>query len=367
MNMKIKRIDAICQDIPLTSPFKFASTELKMLPYAWVRVETDAGVIGYGECPTYWDPSGETQHAAVGAIDLVSPSLVGVDAYDFEKVFQIFDSIAYGAFAAKCGLDMALYDIVGKYLNVPVYVLLGGGGYTVPVNAVLPLGVENIENRVEKLINEGYTTFKIKVGVDLQQELDLTATVSKILPKTSRIFVDANQGWNDAKTALRALKKFEDLGVVWVEQPIKAHDIDGLKLLRQSIGMSIIVDESLYSPFDAIRIIKEGAADMFNIKLAKSGGMYIGKKLFSIAQASNLGCMLGSMIESSLGMLANYHFARSHKMVTCGLSAYSYVAEKIDVGISFSNGEMRLAEERPGLGYPDSTPFEEQFKKGVSS
>lgn len=362
--MKIKTIDAICCDIPLSTTFKFASTELKLLPYAWVRVETEDGLVGYGECPTYWDPSGETQQAAVGAISLIAPSLTGLEAYDMEKIFQIFDATAYGAFAAKCGLDMALYDIVGKSLNVPAYILMGGGSYSVYVNAVLPLGVENIEARVEQLLGQGYTTFKIKVGIDLPRELELVKIVTRMLPPETRIFVDANQGWKDAKSALRALGRFEELGVVWVEQPIQAHDIGGLKLIRQSIGMSVIVDESLYSPIDALRIIKEDAADIFNIKLAKCGGLYLGKKLYAIAQAGNISCMLGSMIESSLGMLANYHFARSHPMITCGLSAYSYVAEKIDVGITFTNGQMQLAVERPGLGYPDATPFEEKFKKG---
>lgn len=361
--MKIKTIKAICCDIPLSTPFKFASTELKSLPYAWVRVVTDDGIVGYGECPTYWDPSGETQQAAVGAIDLVSPAIIGLEAYNMEAIFQIFDATAYGAFAAKCGLDMALYDIVGKYLNVPAYVLLGGGNYSVNVNAVLPLGVQDIETRVQQLLNQGYSTFKVKVGVNLQQEFELLKIVSGLLPTNAKIFVDANQGWKDAKSALRALRRFEELGVVWVEQPIQAHDIEGLRLLRQSIGMSVIVDESLYSPVDALRIIKAEAADMFNIKLAKCGGLYLGKKLYSIAQAGNISCMLGSMIESSLGMLANYHFARSHPMVTCGLSAYSYVAEKIDVGITFTNGQMMLVADKPGLGYPDEAPFEEKFKE----
>ena len=360
--MKIKTINAICCNIPLSSTFKFASTELRLLPYAWVRVETEDGIIGYGECPTYWDPSGETQQAAVGAIDLVAPQLIGLEVYNMENIFQIFDATAYGAFAAKCGLDMALYDIVGKSLNVPVYILLGGGGYSVNVNAVLPMGIQNIETRVKQLLSQGYLTFKVKVGVDLQQELGLLKTVSRLLPAETRIFVDANQGWKDAKSAIRAIRCFEELGVVWVEQPIRANDIDGLKLIRQSVNMSVILDESLYSSIDALRLIKADAVDIFNIKLAKCGGMYLGKKLFAVAQAGNISCMLGSMIESSLGMLANYHFARAHPMITCGLSAYSYVAEKIDVGITFTNGQMSLSAERPGLGYPDATPFEEKFQ-----
>jgi L-alanine-DL-glutamate epimerase-like enolase superfamily enzyme len=101
---------------------------------------------------------------------------------------------------------------------------------------------------------------------------------------------------------------------------------------------------------------------MFNIKLAKSGGMFLGSKLFAIAQAANTPCMLGSMIESSLGMLANYHFARAHPMATCGLSAYSYVKDPISVGLRLSGGTLQLDGEYPGLGYPDPAPFERVFQ-----
>lgn len=364
MSQKILKIDAVCQDIPLIKPFKFASGSLSYLPYAWVRVVTEDGLVGYGECPTYWDPSGETQLAAIGAIQHVAPSIIGIEAYDFEKIFRIFDKISYGAFAAKCGLDMALYDIVGKWLGIPAYVLLGGSSSDIPVNAVIPLGIiddQELTTTVKKLLSNGHITFKIKVGVDLKQETDLVRRLLEILPSEARVFLDANQAWGDAKTAIRAIRRFEKLGVVWVEQPVHAQDINGLRSVRQAVDVSIIADESLYSPVDALRLIEAKAVDMFNIKLAKCGGMFLGKKLFSLAQAGNINCMLGSMIESSLGMLANYHFAKAHPMVTCGLSAYTYVSEPVEVGIRFSNGQMLLDEERPGLGYPDPHPFERAF------
>src|SRR5207302_1815086 len=135
----------------------------------------------------------------------------------------------------------------------------------------------------------------------------------------------------------------------------------GLRTVREAVDVSIIADESVYSPVDALRLIRADAVDMINIKLAKSGGMYLGKKLHAIAQAGNLACMLGSMVESSLGMLANYHFARAYQMVTCGLSAYSLVDGDVDVGLQLANGELTVAEERPGLGYPDGSAYERYF------
>jgi L-alanine-DL-glutamate epimerase-like enolase superfamily enzyme len=360
--LKISEIKIVPRDIPLKVPFRFASCTLTSLPYAWIRVRTNEGITGYGECPTYWDPSGETQKSAIGAIEHIASQLIGLDPVNLELIFNLFDSVLYGAFAAKCGLDMALYDIQGKVLGVPVHNLLGGRNYTVPVNAVIPLGQKDeIAGVVQKLLEEGFSIFKVKVDRKVENCLSLIQTVAENVDSGCTIFVDANQSWGDAKTAIRAIRKLEKHGVVWVEQPIYAHDIAGLRQVRKSVSASIIVDESLYSHFDAIKIIRSDAADMFNVKLAKSGGMYLGKKLYAVAQAANIPCMLGSMIESSLGMLANYHFACTHRMETCGLSAYSYVADPIDVGLKIENGKLIKTSDIAGLGYPDPEPFEIAF------
>lgn len=362
--MQIKKLSAIKRNLSLSFPFKFASYELTYLPYAWVRLETTDGTVGYGECPTYWDPSGETQHAAVGAIEHIEPSLTGIDVFDLEHIFSIIDSQIYGAFAAKCGIDMALYDIIGRKLNIPVYRLLGGGIQTVIVNGILPLGLDDdlMEKRVQEQLNAGHRIFKVKVGKNLKKEIEVVRKARSLLPEDAIIFLDANQGWQTPKTAIRAIRQFEPFEISWVEQPVWSQDIDGLKQVRDSVDVDIIADESLYSPVDAIRLIRSDAVDMFNIKLAKSGGMYIGKKIWNIAQAANIDCALGSMIESSLGMLANYHFARSIPMKTCGLSAFQLIKDDIDVGLKIENGELILKSDEPGLGYTDASLFEAYFQ-----
>ncbi len=107
--MKITNINATPKNFSLSAPFKFASCTLEYLPYALVQVKTDEGLTGYGECPAYWDPSGETQESAIGAIKFISPNLIGKSPFQIEQIMHFFDSQAYGAFSAKCGLDMALY------------------------------------------------------------------------------------------------------------------------------------------------------------------------------------------------------------------------------------------------------------------
>lgn len=362
--MKITEINAIPKDFELEKPFKFASCTLTKLPYVLVQVKTDEGITGYGECPAYWDPSGETQESAVGAINFIRGGIVGKQPSQIEKIMNFFDSQAYGAFSAKCGLDMALYDINGKRLGVPAHELLAGNNYEVKVNAVIPLTTkENAAEIARKFSNDGFEYFKVKVGIDLQKELEILDAISGAVGKQKKIFVDANQGWNSPKEAIRSIRKMEKHDLAWVEQPIRAFDWSGLKEVKNSVDVPVMADESLYSYQDAFKMAKNSIVDMFNIKLAKSGGMYLGSKIKTIADAANIPCVLGSMIESSLGMLADYHFAKSYEMKVCGLSASGYIKNNYDFGLKMEGDKLVLKRENPGLGYPDEDVLKNEFKR----
>jgi L-alanine-DL-glutamate epimerase-like enolase superfamily enzyme len=362
--MRIKEINVVPKNFVLEKPFKFASYSLEYLPYALVQVKTDEGLNGYGECPAYWDPSGETQESAVGAIKFMAPNLVGMDTSEINRIMETFDGMAYGAFSAKCGLDMALLDINAKELGVPVYKLLGGGSYEVKVNAVIPMVSEIEAAEVAKKFNSnGFEYYKVKVGINLEKELKVLEAVYKEVNGSGKIFVDANQGWRTEKNALKALLRMEKFDLEWAEQPIAAGDINGLKRLSRATSIPIAADESLYSYQDAMRLASEEAVDMFNIKLAKSGGMWLGSKIKTIADAANIECALGSMIESSLGMLADYNFAKAFKMKVCGLSASGYITNNYEFGIKMDGDKMLLEKEYPGLGYSDEDPLSKEFEK----
>lgn len=358
------------RDVPLKTPFRFGAVALDALRYAWVRIETTAGLVGYGECPAYGDPTGETQLGAIGAVNEIEPQLVGLNAADIEGALAVFDRYVPGALAARCGIDAALHDLLGQSVGAPVHVLLGGDRSTIPVNAVLGLpartdapSLDEIAARgVEKLRN-GYPVLKIKVGVDLQAECELVAKVRRDAPPESILFVDANQAWGDAKSAIAACRALHRAGASWIEQPVLARDLNGLRRVTDATDASVIADESVLTPADALAIARLGAADMINIKLAKTGGLRAARDVLAIARAANMPCVLGSMVEGALGMLANYHLARAHEFVTCGFSVYADVIDDIDVGLSLHPGGLTKADSLPGLGYPDATPFEAAFAR----
>lgn len=192
--MKITEINVIPKDFELTSPFVFASCTLKALPYAWVQVKTDEGITGYGECPAYWDPSGETQDSAIGAVNFIKGTLIEKSPFQLEQIMRVCDAEIYGAHSAKCGIDMALYDIMGKKLGVPVFDLLGGGNYNVKLNAVLGLASEEeAKEKAEGFAKRGFDYVKVKVGSDLDKEVAVLRALQGTLAKENRLFVDANQ------------------------------------------------------------------------------------------------------------------------------------------------------------------------------
>jgi L-Ala-D/L-Glu epimerase len=360
--MRITEVNIVPKDFYLKEKFSFASCSLEKLPYALVQIKTDEHITGYGECPAYWDPSGETQESTIGAVNFVKSQILGKNPFQIENIMRICDESAYGAFSAKCGIDMALYDIIGKKLRIPVYELLGGNNYEVKVNGVVGLtSLENAITKIDNLITEGHEYIKIKVGLDVKNDEATLAAIRNKYP-SAKMFVDVNQGWGYCKKALENIKILEKYNLSWIEQPISAKDFDGLTELTHVSSVAIMADESLYSYQDALRMAKNRTVDMFNIKLAKSGGMFLGSRIKSIADAANIPCMLGSMIESSLGMLANYHFAKANEMLTCGLSAYTLINNNYDFGIYIEAGKLKLKKELPGLGYNDESLLEKEFE-----
>lgn len=211
----------------------------------------------------------------------------------------------------KAAVDMALYDLYGQLYNIPVYKLLGG--YRNEITTDITISVNEPDEMVEDSINaveKGYEILKIKVGKDWKRDLERIKAIREAVGYSVRIRADANQGWIP-KEAVMVIRKMEDLGLDMelIEQPVKAYDIAGLKFVTQNVTTPILADESCFSPLDAINIIQNRAADMVNIKLMKTGGIYNALKICCIAETFGVECMLGCMLESKIGLTAASHLA----------------------------------------------------------
>lgn len=196
-------------------------------------------------------------------------------------------------------------------------------------------------------IKRGYRTLKTKVGVDSALDILRVKKIREAVGNDIKLRLDANQGWN-AKEAVRTIRKLEDMGmnIELVEQPVKAHDIDGLKYVTDRVDTPIMADESLFTPEDAFRILKLKAADILNIKLMKCGGLHNALKINAMAESCGVECMLGSMIESKIGITAAAHLACGKLNITrVDLDAVDLMAEDpIDGGVIVTGSRHKIPE-----------------------
>ncbi len=317
--MKIVDIKIGYISVPLKRPFKTALRTVDAVNDVIIEVITDTIHVGYGEAPPTGAITGHTTGAIVGAIeDHIRPSLIGMDIENFEEVMNKLQNCVVGNSSAKAAVDIALYDLFGKLHNMPVYKLLGGSeteivtDITISVNEPEQMAKDSLE-----AVSLGYTTLKIKVGKDAELDIERMKAIRDAVGYDVKLRIDANQGWKP-KEAVQALRKMEQFGldIEFVEQPVAAHDLLGMKYVTDNVSIPVLADESIHSPMDAIKVIEMGAADLINIKLMKAGGLHNALKIASVAEVYGVQCMIGCMLESKVSVTAAVHLAASRAIIT---------------------------------------------------
>ena len=354
MNMKITNIRVAEISVPLKVPFKTALRTVTSIEDIIVEVHTDTGNIGYGEAPPTAVITGDTKGSIVGAInDYISKSIMGMDIENIEGIMKKIDRSIVKNTSAKAAVDIALYDLYGQLYNAPLYKLLGGHrkeittDITISVNEPEEMAKDSLD-----AIKRGFKTLKIKVGKDPLIDIERMKTIRKAVGYDIKLRIDANQGWKP-KEAVRVLRKMEDEGleIEFVEQPVEAHDVEGLKFVRDNVSIPVLADESVFSPKDALYILQQGAADLINIKLMKTGGLHDALKICSIAEIYGTECMIGCMLESKVSVNAAVHLAAAKSVITkIDLEGPFLCSEDtIEGGSTFEESKITLNDE-PGLG-----------------
>ncbi|MTI66199.1 MAG: dipeptide epimerase [Firmicutes bacterium] len=353
--MKITDIKIGYLSIPLKRPFKTALRTVKSVEDVVVKIETDTGNIGYGEAPPTGVITGDTTGAITGAIKThIKKHLIGMDIENLEEIMIRLDKSVVKNTSAKAAVDIALYDLFGQLYNAPVYKLLGG--YRKEIITDITISVNDPDEMARdsiKAINEGYKTLKIKVGKNADLDIKRMKAIRDAVGYDVDLRIDANQGWKP-KEAVYTLRKMEDAGIniELVEQPVQAHDFDGLKLVTNNVDIPVLADESVFSPMDAMKIIQMRAADLLNIKLMKTGGIHNALKICSMAEIYGIECMIGCMLESKISVTAAVHLAAAKKIITkVDLDGPVLCKEDpIDGGAIFNDYKITL-NDNPGLGF----------------
>ena len=361
--MKITNIEVSQIQIPLVTPFKTSLRTATHVDDILVRVTGDNGKTGFGEAPPTAVITGDTKGSIICAVEeFIKPTLVGMDLFDMDSVQAKLKSCILKNTSAKAAVDLALYDLYAKTLGLPLYKVLGGHSNVVETD--LTISVDTIDKMVSdsvKAVKEGYRILKVKVGKEGLKDIERIVKIREAVGDDIAIRVDANQGWT-AKDAVRIITALEDKGIEMdlVEQPVKAHDIAGMIYVTQNVNTKILADESVFTPEDAINIIQQGAADLINIKLMKTGGIYEALKVCSIAEIYGVECMMGCMLESKVSVSAGAHLAGAKGVITrsdldgpglCSIDPY-------EGGPSFDGGTITL-NETPGIGIEHIDVFPE--------
>ncbi|QPQ31446.1 dipeptide epimerase [Lysinibacillus sp. JNUCC 51] len=353
--MKIKNIVVGKVEAPLITPFKTALRTVHSIHNIAVYVHADEGQIGIGEAAPTAAITGETLGSISHAIEeYIKPTIIGMDIEELTEIMERIDSSIYQNTSAKAAVDMAIYDLFAKYYQTPLYKLLGG--YRKELITDITISVNDSEEMVKDSIaavQRGFQILKIKVGKDPAGDVERVVAIRDAVGHAITLRVDANQGWTP-KQAVQIIGALEDAGtnVELVEQPVHCHDLAGMQFVTANTLTNILADESVFSAKDAYTIIEKRAADLINIKLMKTGGIYQAQKICHIAEANDIPCMIGCMLETKISVSAAAHFAASQKNITMvDLDGPSLCTkDPIAGGPIFENDRIRMTD-AVGIGF----------------
>ena len=350
--MKIKEIDIYAIRLPLKEPFIISYHTYMDMPSIIVKITTEDGLIGYGEAVADEHVTGETWESTYALLkNTLAPLLIGENPMEFERLHEKMDKTVYQAPAAKAAIDIACYDVVGKKLGVPVYQLLGGRYHEkFPITHVLSIGTpEAMATEAAERIKEGYSSFKMKVGTNVQDDVKRIQAVRAKVGDEVAIRVDVNQGWKNSANTIKAMRQLEQEGLDWLEQPVVADDFNGMVEVKAKTSTPLMMDEGLRGVRDMRELIEKQAAHKVNIKLMKCGGIYPAMKLAHMAEMAGIECQIGSMVESSIGSAAGFHVAFAKKAFT-SVELTGPLKFSKDVGNLHYDVPFIKLSERPGLG-----------------
>lgn len=349
-NTGILRTEVFKLPIPM-EPFVIATEVSTVAQNTFIRIHTEDGLIGMGECSAFPMLTGETLGTCFEVGKDLARLVKGKDSSDIQARMDEMDAFIGGNTTIKSAFDIALHDIAAKRAGVPLYRLLGGERKRIVTD--LTIGIDEPESMAAtavEFIGKGVRTIKVKLGKNGEEDVRRIRLIREAVGPDIPLRIDANQGW-DFATALQTLKELAPYDIEFCEQPIHRNHDRLLPVVRKQSPIPIMADESVCSHYDAIRVIESGGCDYINIKLAKSGGILEALRIADTAGRYGIKCMLGGMLESRLALTAKVHLAMSHDNIhfydldTCLLGQ---LTDPVVGGAVYDGYELRTTDD-PGI------------------
>ncbi len=352
--MKIKDIHIRTLKAPLKTPFITSLRRVEALEDIVVIIECDDGTVGVGEGAPTPVITGETMGSMIAAVEYIKPFILDLDIEEFDVILNNIHTSILKNTTAKSALEIALYDLKAKSLKQPLYQMLGGTKRNFKTDITISMGdIDKMVSDSLDAVNLGYDTLKIKIGGNPQKDVERVIAIHKALDQNIKLRLDANQGWTAEESVdlLYALEK-QDIIAEFIEQPVAADDIEGLRYIKERVQTPLLADESIFSVKDAKRLLEMEAIDYVNIKLAKTAGITQALALADLSKTFGVKCMIGCMLEGPISVAAGVHVAsaKADIITMLDLDAVSLLASHpIKTSIVFNESEIRLSEDI-GLG-----------------
>ncbi len=347
----ITHVDIYRFSIPM-EPFTIATGTMDHAQNVFIRVHTDAGFYGVGECSAFPMIVGETQDTCLAMARDFAKLWKGKDALAIEARMQDLHHFAAGNTTIKSAFDTALYDIAAKHAGLPLYKFLGGRRRA--VESDITIGINTPEKMAQRAIEfqqSGANILKVKLGKNAVEDVERIKQIREAVGTDMKIRVDANQGWSfdDAVFALQLLGPYD---IEFCEQPMRTWYNDRLPELMKLSPVKIMADESVYNHHDARHQIESNSCHYINIKMAKSGGILEAKRIHDTAADRGIPCMMGGMLESRIALSAKLHFVYSspnihfYDMDTCMLG---HLADPCVGGVTYNGYHLNI-DDTAGIG-----------------
>ncbi len=359
--MKIDRVRAYGVALPQRTVYKMSVATYTELRTVVVEVETDEGHLGVGQASitaSAYSPYGETLEGAVHAInEVLGAALIGTDPLAIESAHARMHKALQGNPSARTAIDIALHDVAGQALGVPVYTLLGG-----PLRRELPLlasigyfPTEELVDRAVEAVGQGFQSLKIRVGASLETDLKNLTALRKRLGDDLPLLLDFNQAMSEVHgrpdQSISYIRRLEEFGPESIEQPVAGWDFENMARICAAVDTPIIADESIWTLQDAQRAIQMGACDMIKIKLVKTGGLLPARKMAAICEAAGVPLVIGHGIAGGVQNAAEAHLAASlpNWKPPGEMNGFLKLARDVTAPLEFSGGTLKVPD-APGLG-----------------
>ncbi|MBQ9825659.1 MAG: mandelate racemase/muconate lactonizing enzyme family protein [Firmicutes bacterium] len=349
--MKIRSIDLYPFSIPLKKPLVWADGRQEVLDWIVVKITGEDGTYGVSEAINRHMIYGETQASIYYAIKhIIAPLLIGMDSFNLERIWEKMNAIKWNP-EAKSAIDVALHDLNGKIMGVPIYQMLGGP-YRDKVEVCWMVGLDTNEKMLEEMkqkVSEGYKSFKVKGGIDPENDIIKIKYMRENLPRDVKIYVDANCRY-DREVATRVLRELDGY-LDAIEEPMNPDDSIGRLQVSQQTGVPFLGDESVFTVASVYRELQLGALKRVSIKVPRTG-FYLASKMVHLCEAANVKMQICTQSETDLGTVACLHLAAAYKQICFANEIIAYqdaVDGILKNEITFKDGYMELMT-GPGLG-----------------